>query len=95
MSTLSCTVYNSASEVALGEPLETLTVSIGATSDQTSAITTDGMARKRVRLFAQADCYIAYGENPTASSSTIPLGAENPEYFDIAAGHKVAVIERT
>ena len=94
MTTLSLTVYDSAAEVALGDSLETLTVSIGATSAQSSAITTTGMPRKRVRLFAQSDCYVAFGSNPTASTSTVPLGAENPEFFDVKAGDKVAVIER-
>lgn len=95
MTTLSVTVFNSASEVALGDPIEVLTVAIGGSSAATSAITTSGtMPRVRVRLFAQSDCYIAWGENPTASSSTTPLGSENPEFFDVARGHKIAVITR-
>lgn len=95
MTTLHIGVYDSAAEVPMGYPLEVLTVSIGGASAQSSAITTTGMATKRCRLFAQADCYFVFGENPTASSSDQPLGNENPEYFWAKAGDKVAVIQRS
>lgn len=97
MTTLWISVFASAAEVAHGDPLEELTVDISASSTQSDALdNTDGQNwRRRCRLFADGDCYIATGANPTASATTRPLGAENPEYIDVQAGHKVAVIERT
>lgn len=95
MATLWIHVWESASEVALGDPQQELTITIGGTSTQSSsAISGSNRVRRRCRLFADADCHVTWGENPTADTSDIPLGAENPEYFDIESGHLVAVITR-
>ena len=95
MATLWIAVFEGAAEVAMGDPLEETTVNIGATSTpMASAITGSGRKRRRVRLFADADCHVTWAASPTASTGNLPLGSENPEYFDIEAGHKVAVIER-
>ena len=94
MATLTATVYDSAAEVAMGYPLEELQVAVGGGSLQTDAITTSGMEVKRVRLFTDTDCHVAFGDNPTATSANFPLGAENPEYVWVKAGDKIAVIAR-
>ena len=93
MATLWITVFEHAGEVALGDPLQELTVTF-TTSTQSAAITGSDRKRKRVRIFSDADCNVSWGANPTASGTTIPMGAENPEYFDIEAGMEISVIER-
>lgn len=94
MATLSLHVWSDAKEVALGEVLQSMTVNIGGASAQSAAVTGTARRHRRVRFFADADCYVTWGDNPTADSTGLPLGAENPEYFDIEAGQKIAVIER-
>lgn len=95
MSTLFITVWDVAAEVAQGDPIQEMTITISGTSAQSTAITADSRRRKRVRLFTDTDCFVTWGSDPTAASgSSRPMGAENPEYFDIEAGHKIAVITR-
>jgi len=98
MATLYISVWTNAAAVALGDPLQETSVNIDVTSTQSAAIVGSGRKRRRVRLFADADCFAAWGEDPTAltdGTDGLPLGASNPEYFDIEAGHKIAVISRT
>jgi hypothetical protein len=95
MATLSITVFEGAGEVATGDPLQVDTVTISGVSAQSSVITGSGRKRRRVRLCADTACHVVWGENPTADSGHTFMGAENPEYFDIESGHKVAVIART
>ena len=97
MATLYFAVFESAAEVALGEPIQEGTVAIGATSAQSSAISGSGSKRKRVRVFCDSNAFVAWGADPTAENDGTggrPMGSENPEYFDIQSGHKIAVIER-
>ena len=93
MATLWITVFEHAGEVALGDPVQELTVTF-TTSTQSTAITGSNRKRKRVRIFSDADCNVSWGANPTATATTIPMGAENPEYFDIEAGHLIAAVTR-
>ncbi len=97
MATLFIAVWRDAAEVALGDPLQEIAVAIGAASAQSAAITGKDRQRNRIRLFADADCFVTWGTDPTAltdGTAGRPLGAGNPEYFDIEAGQKVAVIQR-
>ena len=88
------TVWESASEVALGDPIQYTSAVIGGTNS--SPISGSGRKRRRVRLYADAACWIKYGENPTATGATdaMALGADNPEYVDIEAGHILTAIAR-
>ncbi len=98
MATLFFTVFSGAVEVAVGDPIQEGSVAIGGTSAASAALTGTGKKRRRVRLFADADCYATWGENPVAKNDGTdgrPLAASVAEYFDIEAGHKIAVIERT
>ncbi len=99
MATLYYAGWEDAKEVALGDPVYENVVNIAGSSTQSVALTGGNTSlRKRVRLFADADCFVTWGANPTATSdgtSGRPLGAENPEYFDIADGYLLAVIERS
>lgn len=45
-----------------------------------------------VRIAADAACHLEFGVNPTATTSTIYLPANDFEYFKISPGEKVAVI---
>jgi hypothetical protein len=71
----------------------TKVVEIGGTSVQ-SAETEPGT--NLVRVYAEADCSIKTGADPTASAANgIALAAGTYDYFVITPGHKIAVISRT
>lgn len=61
----------------------------GGSSTQSSAV---GANTSVVRLCADIDCYVAFGTNPTASSSTHYLPAKVPEYFGVAGSSKIAAL---
>ena len=99
MASLQYTVWRTASEVANGEVMNEGVVTIGVASAQSSVMHADyGNRGCRVRLMADADCWVTWGEDPTALNDGTEgrmLGAENPEYFAILANEKIAVIQRT
>jgi len=45
-----------------------------------------------VRLASDAPCCLAYGSNPTATTSGMRLPSEAVEYFGVTPGDKLAVI---
>ena len=94
---LQISVFSDAKEVLFDAPLQEEVVAIGAGSLQSNAITGDNREMRLVRLFCDADCFVTWGANPTATTdgtSGRALGAENPEVFGIFAGNKIAVINR-
>ncbi len=98
MATLFFAVFSGAAEVAAGDPIQEAVVDIGAASAQSSAITGSGRKPLRVRIFADSNCFTTWGENPTALADGTdgrPMEAGSAEYWDIEAGHQIAVIERT
>ena len=100
MSTLQYTVWYGTAEVANGPVLNENVISFTSPSVQSSTVMyADGGNRNvRVRIFSDADCWVTWGDNPTAVNDGTDgrmLGAENPEYFEIGADQKIAVIERT
>ena len=98
MATLFFTVFSGAVEVAAGDPIQEGKVDIAAGSTPSVAIIGTGRKRRRVRVFADTNCFATWGENPVAKSDGTdgrPLEAGSAEYFDIEAGHKIATIERT
>ena len=97
MATLFFRVFETAEATALGDPLEDIVVNIAATSTPSTVIPGSGKKRRTVRFFADANCFVTWGLDPTAKndgSDGEPLGSENPEYHDVEAGHKIAVIQR-
>lgn len=48
-----------------------------------------------LRVFADQDCYLAFGVNPTADSTGLFLPAGMIEYFGINPGDKVAAIQKS
>ena len=95
MATLFFTVFSGAAEVASGDPIQEDSIAIGGSSAAGAGINGTGKKRRRVRLFADADCFATWGVNPVASSTDgRPLAAGVAEYFEIEAGHQIAVITR-
>jgi len=101
MTKLFVTVFEGANATALGDPIQEEVVVIGAGSLKSAVITAAGASatnvRRVVRLYAIADCFVTWGADPTAvvdGTDGRAIGADNPEYFDIQAGHFVAVITR-
>ena len=97
MATLFIVVFQGAGSVAHGDPIQEEVVSIGAGSLTSNVITGSDRKRRIVRMYADADCFVTWGETPTALTDGTdgrPLGSDNAEYFDVEAGHKIAVIQR-
>ena len=101
MALMQLTVWQSASEVALGDVIQEETVPISGTSTPSSAIDGTNRVRRRVRIFCDADAWVTWGSteggDPVADDSGSNgrmIGAGNPEYFDIECGYKVAVLAR-
>ena len=98
MATLFIGVWGDASQTLIGQPIQEMTVAIGAGSLQSAALTQgNNKAQRRVRIMADTDCFVTWGEDPTAlgdGTQGRPMGAENPEVFGIETGWRIAVIER-
>jgi hypothetical protein len=62
------------------------------TTTQSSAF---GATTSLVRIHADAVCSIAFGKNPTATTSHMRLAAGQTEYFAVSAGDKVAFVTNT
>jgi hypothetical protein len=98
MSNLYIAAFKDAKEVALGLPEleEKVVYTSPAVQSSVLPVQTPGIDY-RVRIFSDADCFVTWGEDPTATidgTSGRPIGANNPEYFSIKHGHKISVIER-
>lgn len=76
----------------------TQTIAVGVASAQSTAMTAAGAATggpygtRLVRLVATTLCYVAFGANPTATSNSLMLAPNFPEYFQIKPGDKIAAI---
>ena len=96
MANLQISVFSDAREVAFGVPLQEEIIVIGGTSLQSSVLT-GSRTTHRIRIYAEANCFVTWGLNPTALQDGTEgrfIGADNPEYFGIPASFKIAVIER-
>lgn len=97
MATMQITVWEGAAAVALGLPIQEEVVDIGGSNLESNVI--DGTNEYRtVRVFCDTDAWVNWGENAVAAAdgeSGRMMGANNPEYFHIRAGHVVSVIQRT
>lgn len=72
--------------------VEQTPVTISGTSAQSAVF---GSAAGLVRVHSDASCSIAFGTNPTATTSNMRLSAGQAEYFAVHPGYKVAVIANT
>lgn len=71
------------------KPVTTVKLGSTGTSSQTAAF---GNNIEYVRVVADAAVHIEFGTNPTATSSTIYLPADDIEYFKVSGGEKLAAI---
>lgn len=62
------------------------------TSAQSSAF---NAGTNLVRIMTEVDVYIAFGSNPTATTSDIKMLADTAEYFAVSPGDKVAAYDGT
>jgi len=61
-------------------------------STQSTATSTN---TRIVRLVSTTACHVAFGSNPTATTSSTYLPAGSVEYFKIKGGDKIAAIKNT
>jgi hypothetical protein len=64
-------------------------VTVVATSTQSAALPA---GTTMVRLVSTQDCFVAFGPNPTATTSSTSLRSGVAEYFGVAKGDLIAVI---
>ena len=72
--------------------LATQVVSITVGSLQSAAF---NAKTKFIRMHADSVCSYLFGSNPTATTTTPRMAANQTEYFAVNAGDKVAVISNT
>jgi len=79
---------------ALQPPIHEQTVTIGGTSTQSTAFNAN---TSLIRVHTDSICSIEVGTNPTATTSTARMAANQTEYFSIPPGssYKIAVITNT
>ena len=86
------TSYGAALPMVKAPPLVEQTIAISGASAQSAAFagTTD-----IIRVHSDAICSVLVGPNPTATTSTMRLAADQTEYFVVNPGDKIAVIANT
>lgn len=67
-------------------------ISIGGVSAQSTAFAD---TTRFIRLHADVACRVAIGANPTASATSMRIGAGGTEYLGVRPGLKIAVISTT
>lgn len=83
------TIHGEKFPVATEPPLAEQTVSIGGSSTQSNAFSSQ---TKYIRVHTDAICSVLVGANPEATASKKRLSADQTEYFAVAGGDKIAVI---
>ena len=68
-------------------------VSFTSTSTPTSTAVQPGV--NTVRVVATTSCHLAFGDAPTATTSSVRLPANVPEYVVVTPGMKLAAIRTT
>ncbi len=84
------TAYPTVAQLPKMPPLAVSVVAIGASSAASSAFTA---STTMVGLHPKADCHVAFGSNPTATTNNTPLVSGQTYYFSVTPGDKVAVIQ--
>jgi hypothetical protein len=79
-------------QVAQGVPVAEQTVAIGGTSTQSSAFNAQ---TRFIRVHTDVICSIKIGTDPTASTTTARMAADQTEYFAVQPGDKIAVRTNT
>jgi len=73
-------------------PIVEQTVSIGMSSTQSAAF---GGATTFVQIHCDAICSVAFGSNPTATTSNQRMAQNETRFVAVQRGHKIAVITNT
>ena len=68
-----------------------LTAVDGSSASAQSAVI-DATNECVVRVTVSADCYLAFGADPTATSANMRMWSKTTEYFVIPAGYKIACL---
>lgn len=79
-------------QIAQAPGLAQNNVVIGAGSLQSSAFNT---STRYIRVHTDAICSVAISSNPTATTASKRMAADQTEYWGVVAGHKIAVIANT
>lgn len=67
-------------------------ISISASSTQSAAF---GDVTHFIRIHCDSPCRVAVGSNPTASATSMRIGAGGTEYLGVRPGMKIAAIATT
>ena len=78
---------NTPMPMAMQEPLAEQAVSFTTTT----ASSAFNAATRFVRLYSTADCHIAFGTAPTATTGKMKLKADSAEYFAVQPGASIKV----
>jgi len=84
-------VLSSSAQAPLEPSIASQTVAIGAAT-QSAAFS---LSTTLVRVHVDAICSVAFGANPTATTSNKRFAAGQTEYFGVVPGHKLSVIANT
>lgn len=76
-------------QIAKVPPVAEQKLGVSGASVQSAAFNS---ATKYVRLYTDIACCVAWGTNPVAVTTSMPMSAASAEYFGVTVGHKVAVI---
>lgn len=73
-----------------------------AVTSQTVAVTVGSVqsnpfnaATGFIRVHTDVVCSVAFGLNPTATTTSMRLAANTTEFFGVTPGHRIAVIQNT
>jgi len=80
--------WQTATEPPLAEQVVTFAASVQCSNAFHSST-------RLVRVYTDAICSIAFGVNPTATTSNKRLAANKTEYFGVQGGYKVAAVTNT
>lgn len=98
MPTIYITEFKDDGQSAIGKPMplaqtpsiRTQTVTIGASSAQSQPFTS---ATRFVRVHTDSVCHVVFGDAPVATTGAARMSADQTEYFGVATGQQLAVIQ--
>jgi hypothetical protein len=81
--------FSSPAQMALEPSIATQVIDFSGGETQSTEFS---QKTKFVRVWSDADCCLAFGADPTATTSSLPIAAKVPECFGVAPGDKMSVI---
>ncbi len=94
---LYCHVFRDAAAANKGSLEQAIKVEITSPAQLSEAVDQAGTTPvKFVRFWSDADCFVAWGSSPEATTTDIPIGGgHGPESFEIPASYKISVLAKT